>query len=295
MWFSNNAISLGKKKLSYSKLKLGSKCGFAYKHKHMEYTKPTNEVENYRAIVGNFIHEVTEKTLEYYHECSDELTRQNIIKKVESVFEEVVIDMPLTTKEAEEVLNLQSSTEYMSRRILTYSRDNSCHMYLEKELAFNSEFEPVAYDSKEAFFRGKLDVILVDPKGNVIIIDHKTGYRNTTAYDIQLKTYEVLVAKAFAPWYLSEFGEPVTSIRSGLNFIESESLVWKSRSTMSMFEINTLPWFVKWVSEISDSIIEAKVKRGTHCNQCGFRSLCGSKVGLKKKKKAASMNKSIAL
>jgi len=154
-------------------------------------------------------------------------------------------------------------------------------------LAFTKDFEPTDYSSKDAFFRGKLDVLLIDPQGNALILDHKTGYRNVTAYDVQLNTYAVLVAKAFAPVFKRDTGIEIKTFQSGLNFIESESLVWKDKISLFDMENTTLPWFVDWVSGIADGISEAKIKRGTHCKQCGFRSLCGSRVGKMKKKKKA--------
>lgn len=281
--FSDLASQYGAKAFSYSKLSEGLKCPFKYNKVYVERERPTNKVDKSIALTGTVVHTIIENSLLKLDTVTDpsfDEVKAIVIEKYIAAEKEY----NLSEHEVLEIAHFESNIEEVLYRIAHYVKAKEAIIYTEKALAFDANFQPVSYNSPEAFFRGKIDLLIVHPTGNVDIVDHKTGFPNKKGHLTQLQTYELLVTYALAPALLKERGLKVCTVRSGINFIVQDRVSWEPLVHINEIEMRSKPWFINWVNEICESISLNKVKRGKHCNRCGYRSFCGSRVGLKKKK-----------
>jgi len=289
MSFSKVALDIGKHPFSYSKLSIGHKCPFRFKEQIIKRTKPTNEVDSQAAKFGTAVHTIMEKTLEKKAEAKESLSINELRDAVEGSFEVAVVKHGLTEKEILAVSEIESSVEHMIARILNFQQRTHSKLYIEKKLGIDADFNPVGFGDKQAFFRGVVDLAMVNPNGTVAIIDHKSGYKTLRGHESQLKTYEILAAYALHPIVLKEHGIEITKVRTGINFITDEDILWGDEVSIEEIKNSRKEWFIDWVNTISQNALEGTIKRGRHCNWCGYRSFCGSKVGTRKKKKASTV------
>jgi len=283
--FSENSLELAKHPLSYSKLKVAKKCPFHFQKRYNERVKPTNQVEASSAVVGTTVHAVMENIIgSLQHESS--INMDVVTQHLSGAFVKAAEQVPkLTSEEASRVMDHEDPIRQMALRIAKYGADNGCSVYIEEALAVDKELNPVPYNSSDAFFRGKIDLVMVMPSGLAAVIDYKTGYRNIKAHEEQMRTYEILVGYALAPKVKQNTGVELKAVRTALSFVADGAIDWFSMSTMKDIKTSRTNWFYNFVNGLSDKVKDGKVNRGSHCNQCRYRSYCGSKVGTRKKKK----------
>jgi hypothetical protein len=289
MPFTKVALTLNPKGFSFSQLKIATKCPFQYVKRYVEREKPTNETDLTSANIGRIAHAIFEKALLLAIENDIEPTALNIMEIVSEACEAVALMKHITEHEYNGALGYENSIVVMLNRILLFQRRTGAKLYPELKLAISKDFEPVDFDAKNVFFRAVLDLVLVQENGAVAIVDHKTGYRTTKPYLDQLKVYEILTAFALAPKLFQEDSIQVKTIRAGLCFLEYEEMWWSDSKHLNRITEDGKNWFIDWINDISDSAITGQIKRGSHCNRCGYRSFCGSKVGTRKKKKTSEV------
>jgi len=281
MSFNENAQALGLAKFSYSKLSVGHKCPFRYQKQFVERQKPTNGVDGASANIGTLLHEVMERCLRRFNETKETVTAEAIRRVVAGAYDVVMTKTACTELEATQLMAFDDSIQLMMYRILALAEKKQSKIYVELELAIDQNFNHVPYYDKTAFFRGKIDLALVNPGGACAILDHKTGYRTLKGHENQLRVYEVLAAFALAPVVLREHNISLKTIQTGLNFVADEAFEWSSPISVETARERNRDWFIQWVNSISDETVAGVIKRGRHCNWCGYRSFCGSKVGRK--------------
>lgn len=288
MEFTEEALRLGSVKLSYSKLSTGKKCGFKFNEQYLKKTRTTNIVDSAAAIVGVTVHSALEWALA-------ELTTTQALARGEGILldaamvvrkslSKAIDSKPLTTGEKAQVEGFYENIYTMVLRLLRFIVQSRAHVYTEIGLAIASDFSPVAMSEREnIFFSGIIDLVLVMPNGDVAVIDHKTGYKTLSGHEDQLKAYEVLVHFALTPIVKRDLGVDIATVRAGLNFVQDCEIIWSETTPAEILSTERRRWFTDWVNTVSKNVSDAKIGRGRHCHWCGYRELCGSRVGLKKK------------
>ena len=284
MPFTETALALNPRGFSYSQLKIAIKCPFQYIKKYVEREKPTNETDLTKVNIGRIAHAIFEHAILKASSHNTELSSVQIMDIVSEACDDVASMKNITEMEYNEAIGFEQSIAVMLNRILLFQRRTQAKLYPELKLAIDKEFNPCDYDDKNVFFKSVLDLVIVQPNGAISVVDHKTGYKTNKPYVDQLNIYEVLAAFALAPQLLAEDGIQVSLIRAGLCFLEYEEMSWNDAKTLDHIKTHGKSWFIDWVNKLSDSALTEKINRGNHCNRCGYRSFCGSKVGTRKKK-----------
>jgi len=288
--FNENALRFSAMRLNYSKLSMVKNCPFRFNKQYLEKTAATNEVEGSAAQIGIAVHAIMEKVFEDFNNQGQGVVHSDRIRTLmDGAYARTFSKIAMTTGEKDAVLGFESMVENMLMRLLDFAVKNKCKIFPELALAIDKDFNPMSFYVKEGiFFNGKIDLILVTPGGRVAIIDHKTGFMSPNGHTDQLRAYEVLVGFALAPVLKSQYGIEITSVQTGLNFIADEALVWSPKISIEDIRTTGRDRFVTWVNTLSDDIVSNEIRRGKHCNWCGYRGFCGSKVGMKAKKAAAA-------
>jgi hypothetical protein len=283
--FNENALGLGR--LSYSKIRVAKKCAFQFRKRYIEHEKPTNDVDLTRSVVGIAVHAVFEKVMETYAESPMEPSFEVVRALVDDAIAGVCQTHDVTESEGLEILASQASMEALLLRILTFVFDKKCKVYVEREFALDSDLQPIPTTSEKIFFGGKVDLVLVQPSGQVAIPDYKNsnfyGPKTMLSHVDQLRAYTVLVHQALSPLVLQEHGIKTSAYQTGIVFLKDQHIEW-TRPAVTARQVSTevIPQFMKWVNELADAGVEGKITRGNHCMDCGYRSFCGSKRGMKK-------------
>lgn len=282
MEFSETTKGLGMGFYSPSKLKVAKQCGFRFVKQYIEKAKPTNEVDMTKAGHGTNVHAVLEQVMRLYKEGQLDPALGAIRELVDK---ELGTGSNLRT--AQETLDLESlapSIATMAHRILVYAQRTRSHLYIEKTLGIRSDFTPTASNFDKPIFVGIIDLGLVSPDGLMTILDHKTGYMTMQGHEFQLLAYEILGHYCLAPFAKASLGIDVKAVRTGLNFIAEEQILWRDTVPVGQISTEKRKEFTYYVNKDLESAALGLVSRGKHCNYCGFRSYCGSKVGTRKKK-----------
>lgn len=294
MSFNDNALRIGTQPLSYSKLEVAKTCGYQFTKKYIERVKPVDLVSSSAAAVGTAVHLILELCLKKYMHATEMPDLAEISASVNTYFVEVTTLSPLSSSESDDISLLLGNTQTLLVRLLEYIITHKCKIFIEEELAVDQFLNPMSFGDPKAFFRGKIDLIIVAPSGAVTVVDHKTNRVNEyqtresilAKHADQLRAYEILVFFGMAKKLRDEFGIDIKAIQTSLAYVVLADILRNPRPT-NLTGLKTLnaEWFVDWVNKLSDRAVEGKVNRDRHCDWCGYKSLCGSKRGLKKKQK----------
>ena len=298
MPFNDNALRIGSRPLSYSKLEVAKTCGFLFTKKYIERVKPVDPVSSSAGAVGTAIHSVTERCIIEFKDATEVPGPYDVRAAVDRHLAAVVVEQKIMSSEQDDIARLLTNTGILVLRLVTFIITNKCKVFIEEELAVDQFLNPMAYDDPKAFFRGKVDLIIVAPNGYVMVVDHKTNRVNEyqTPEGIlfkhaeQLKAYEVLIYFGMRQKIKNLFGIEIKAIQTGLSYVVLADIL-KSPAPTKVEELKTAAaeWFVSWVNRLSDQAVAGKTIRGKHCEWCGYKSLCGSKRGMKKKPKAVAL------
>ena len=173
----------------------------------------------------------------------------------------------------------------MCQRFLSHRLRSDSRSFVEIPVGIDKDFQPVDFFAKDVFFRGKIDFLMLTPKGSAAIIDAKTGaWPNLKSHSQQLRVYEVLSYHSLKNKFKEDYNIELTSFISGVAYVANEEILWDKVKPLRLVEDSGTKKFIADLNEVSDKVFEKEIKRGNHCDYCGYKHLCGSKRGLKKKK-----------
>ena len=285
---NENAISL--QPWSATKVKRAKKCPFSFHACHVEKEKEVHKVmpSTSAANVGIGIHSIIEEVLNEYPRDIDPTTDMHVLYEVtEKAVASVAKDPQLTEQEKLDIALMSDSAREVCTRVLNFIYLNpGSKIFMEEELAFNKNFVLSDYKNKmETFFRGKMDLLIVTPNGNAAILDFKTGqWAKLKDNGMQLKTYELLLAFCLVDRLVEEGVAECKSVTSGIANIPNERIEWDAKRPITYVKDQGRSSLVKQINAVSDEVFEKKIKRGSHCDPCGYKHLCGSRRGMGKKK-----------
>lgn len=138
---------------------------------------------------------------------------------------------------------------------------------VERELAFNSKWEPCSWFDRSAWCRVKMDAVVLPTVENPIVrlIDHKTGkLQEFGKYDEQLELYALA---GLLTYQIAEKAKPSLLFVDAGKEVPSEEYSRKDVPKLKK----------KWELRIKPMLSDAKFKPvpGHYCNWCHFRKANG--------------------
>jgi CRISPR/Cas system-associated exonuclease Cas4 (RecB family) len=289
MEFNENALKLAP--WSATKLKNATKCPFSAYQAYVAKAPEKWDVlpDDSPMIIGILVHKIMELVLgkfpkDQFPEMRDLQTLGQRMKQV------AYKDDNITQKEIDAVDSLYHGTLNMCQRFLSHKWRTKSIAFTEIPVAIDKNLQATDFFAKDVFFRGKIDYLMVSPGGAVASIDAKTGaWPTLNGHSVQLRSYEALIPLTLKKKLLEEYNIKLTSVISGLAYVASEEMLWDKVKPLKLLEGSALKNFVDNINKVSDKVFEQEIKRGKHCNYCGYKHLCGSKVGQRKKAKEILM------
>lgn len=287
MEFNENALKIAP--WSATKLKLAVKCPFrayqAFVAKEKEvFTQAQN---NSPMIVGIKMHTFMELMLSKFPK--GQFPNDADLNLLGQRFRQVILkDEDITIEEKDNIHSIYDSALSVCQRLLSYKLKTQSVTMVEAEVGIDKHMKPIGFFDKDVFFRGKVDYLMITKNGAVAVIDHKTGqWPNLKGHELQLRAYEVMIVLALKNKIKEDYNIELSSFISGLAFIATEDVLWDKVKPLKLVEGSGIKHFVENLNRVADDVFKQTIKRGNHCDYCGYKHLCGSKRGLKKKKEAA--------
>ena len=285
MKISPNTLTLAP--WSATKQKTATTCPFRAYHLFVEKTKEVFDtpVSTSAMVVGIKIHSLMELILTKYPDEFPELSTLNDLGT--KIMEESIIadGKDLSMSEIDHIYSLFEGTVNMCQRILSHKHKTNSIGFTEVPVAIDEDFNPTDFKDNKSLYRGKIDYLLLHPTGAAAVIDAKTGaWPHLNSHLPQLRAYEVLTLFALSEKFKQEHKISLNSVLSGLAYVATEQLLWDKKQTVDKITIekNNL---INNLNIVADRVFNKEIKRGNHCNSCGFKHLCGSRRGKGRKKK----------
>ena len=137
---------------------------------------------------------------------------------------------------------------------------------VEFTLAVREDFTTTQFHSKDAFFRGIIDLGLLFDDGKLAVVDHKSGERRTSlSFQDQLEGYAVLAAPMF---------RYVRNMYLGVYWVGTDQLDW-SRASMTEVNQTFVPRVLANVEAAALAVDDGpRPAPSDWCLFCSYRSIC---------------------
>lgn len=151
------------------------------------------------------------------------------------------------------------------------ARHGDLTVYPEMKLGITKDLRKTGFFSKDVYFRGIIDLPILLPNKDLVVLDHKTG--GSGDYGIkhhvrQLNTQALLFHHAVTP---------IRGAQVGIHFISEGSIKLDPyQPANELLEITARELFM----DIKDAVRKVKdagrfyYSRGTHCKYCNYREMC---------------------
>jgi len=137
---------------------------------------------------------------------------------------------------------------------------------VEYTLAVREDFTTTQFHSKDAFFRGVIDLGFLYDDGKLAVVDHKSGERRTSlSFQDQLEGYAVLAAPMF---------RFVRSVYLGVYWVSEDVMDW---SKVSMTEVSQalVPRALANIEAAALAVDDGpRPAPSDWCLFCSYRSIC---------------------
>ncbi len=246
---------------SFSRVHKAKTCPFAFYFAYVEGLEPAPKADFFK--IGSGVHFLLENALRAAFLKKSYISKENL----RSLLLEYLRQEPdLQEKDYEPFFH--NIVRYVNSHLLRM-RDYS-FFAAELELSVGDSFEPLPYNAKDAFLRGKLDLVYVRDK-RVFIVDHKTN--RSREFSNRLKTqlrWYALLAKSKFPEF-SDFILEVHNVRYGtcrrFVFTDTDIDNFKLKLTSVIRELEE-ELEGKTLSELKPN------PSYSNCKWCDFRHVC---------------------
>lgn len=187
-------------------------------------------------------------------------------------------ETPLTSTEMEFFQTLEEPIEwFMKKWDLFTKKTGVVKLLLEEEWAITVEGKKTPYKSPDAFFRGKVDLGVVTKDGDLVVLDHKSGFAKDIQKDVKFKRQ--LNSYAVMAWANLE---GLGGVRSGIHFLqggEDKRIQWLPYLPAANIERTYVPWLFSHLDYCAAHLqapYEARPKLRWPCEWCPFQQSCES-------------------
>jgi RecB family exonuclease len=249
---------------SISKAGVIAKCSLQYDYKYGPNKIPEPAKEGSpESRIGTTVHKALEFSL-------DDI-------QTKKAFELAVDQNQLTTDEVDKVMCYYEQVERFTARIAAFRAKHGVvpqNVFIERKISVTPEFKSTTFFDKTALFRGVVDFMVITPRGDAIIIDHKSGKQKEMKYYAdQCKAYCILALALFPE---------LKGVQTAINFVQTDQLEWNPRVTAETIRTEYHPWLVKYLADSCVDLLEPpKPKEGWWCDWCPYATLCPLKSAKK--------------
>lgn len=243
---------------SYSKAEVAAKCSLQYDFKYgaarKTYTEDTSAFTESR--VGSAVHKALELALD----------GTPIAKSFQ-----VAIDMTeLAHDEAETTHSFVDNVTAFVKRAAAFRVKYNIkphNVFLEYRIGLSPDFKSVPFFENSGLFRGVLDLVMLTPYGDAVVIDHKSGkQKEMSEYEAQCKAYCILILARHPQ---------ITGVKTGVSFLLTGALEWNARVSAETIRNEYHPWLLKFLAESSTGLqLPPTPKKDWWCGWCGYKALC---------------------
>lgn len=253
---------------SYSKADIARVCPAQFQHKYLMKSKAeTNEGASDNKV-GIVAHEILERRVKGE---PNGIARKAALEK-----------NPLTSDEVESLRVLDDNIEHFLERFDRFCKaERVSKLLTEVQWAFTADYRPTDYWSKDAYFRGQMDLGAVTGDGTLFVLDHKSGEAKDINKDSnkkdQLQAYAVLAAPNIPD---------IAGVRSGIHFMRGATpelrLQWTDFIETSIVKSSYAPWLFDRINECASNLAHErfdarpakKMPRGWPCHWCNYQGQC---------------------
>ncbi len=282
--FNDNAVALAP--WSATLLKKAIKCPFQVHASKVVKAKEEWDIlpDNTAMIVGIKVHKLLELLIGKFPK--ENFPDNGDLNTMSLRFRQIILeDEDITVREIDAINSMYNSALSIAHRILAHRYKTEAQCFVEKEVGIDRHLQPIGFFDKKVFFRGKIDNLLITPQGGVAIIDFKTGnWPGLRGHEQQLRCYEVMTYHSLKNHIKRDYNIQLSSFTSGLAFVPSEEIIWDKTRPVIKVENSGTTNFINTINNVSDEVVNKVIRRGNHCNHCGYKHLCGSRRGKGKKK-----------
>ncbi len=163
--------------LSHSRITLGNKCPYAFKKKYVNKTEKPAILTADILIRGTVFHEIVAEANKYCISKGEQVIMGNAVKIAPRYAAK------LSDEYYEDVLHLcRNWDDY-------HMIENPETAKAEVKLAVDPLWQPIDYDSEDAFLRGRLDLVSIDGE-TAYVVDYKTNWQAQPEAEV-LKSYQL--------------------------------------------------------------------------------------------------------
>lgn len=239
---------------SITKLSTANSCSLRFKFEYID-KKKKHEVISPAGRIGAAAHKVLELML-----------KGGTYARAFSVG---ATDAKLTYNEMESLACLKESILDFLSRIDKWKQSHPVNQELvEFKFGFNEQLKPTDFWSKDAVFRGAIDLGLKLNNKSLVVLDHKSGTPKAVEnYRDQLQSY----AAAGLILY-----PDIISVDTRVHFLTSKEVVNGPLMTAEKIRDEIIPWLMTWMKDTVNLIesSEAKPTKGWYCNFCSYKNIC---------------------
>lgn len=236
---------------SLSKSDLAAKCPKAFK---LRYIDKLPRKEGTEAKIGVTAHRALELMLQG--------------GESEQALAQALEEAPLLlSKEIDAVRALYPAMcDFVARMARFKEKHGAVKEFFEESWTLDRNFQPVAWDSPEAFFRGVVDYAILTESGYLVVIDHKSGRRRPVDYyAAQLDAY-ALLGLAHLP--------DIKGVHAALHFVKTKDLDWHFLRKESEIRGMLRSALMDMLKRRADMLTEFSASPSTLCKWCDFYAGC---------------------
>ena len=246
--------------LSHTRIMLGNKCPYAFKKKYVNKTEKPAILTADILIRGSVFHEIA---AEANLNCRDK-GEPAIMENAERIAPSYA--SKLNDEDYADVLML-------SRKFDSYHMiPNPGTCEIEVKLAVDEVWEPCDYNSKEAFVRGRLDLISIE-RETAHVIDYKTNWQAQSEAEV-LQSYQLGI---YALLTMAHYPE-VQVVKAGMDFVR---VPIRRERILTRDDLRGIKKRLRADYQRLDGFEKYPATTNSWCGECQYIGKCPAFVGIK--------------
>ena len=182
-------------------------------------------------------------SISLFQQCPKKYYHLRVAKDIKEKESEALLYGSQVHTAAEEYVRdgtpIPEAFSYIQPAIDAILENNKGEVHCELELGLTSNFEPCAFSDKQRWYRGIVDLLILDKDNDrAVMVDYKTGKNPKYADTKQLEIMSLAVFKHYK-W--------VKTIKAGLLFLVNPALI--KAEYLSGDQSNL---WVKWIEDVND-------------------------------------------